>query len=284
MAWIASSWLRSANLSRSGAGDLELVADLVGLLAHLLAGEGVGQAVVHHRVERLGVAHAVAEARAPSAGRGPATSTPCRRPRPRRGRPRARPGRRSRRARGPRRRPCSRSREETSLGMPPLIWAWRLGIWPCPAWSTWPKTTCCTCSGATSARSSAAAIAVPPRSVASRVERPPPILPNGVRAAPRITVLGIGCVCLPGRLAGPRTLPTRSAFHRLRPPMARCRGNRRAAAPRRTPTPTRAWSPLFEGESLDEPELQALVDSGEAKAGLQARSPCSRGRRRRQRA
>ena len=34
--------------------------------------------------------------------------------------------------------------EETSLGIPPLIWAWREGIWPCPAWSTWPITTCWT--------------------------------------------------------------------------------------------------------------------------------------------
>src|ERR687895_1572940 len=87
--------------------------------------------------------------------------------------------------------------EDTSLGMPPLIWACRLGIWPCPACSTWPKTTCSTCSGPTSARSSAAAMAVPPRSVASSEARPPPILPNGVRAAPRITVLGIwsGLLC-----------------------------------------------------------------------------------------
>ena len=46
-----------------GAGDLELVADLGRLDEHLLAAEGVGQAVVDHRVERLGVAHAVAEAR-----------------------------------------------------------------------------------------------------------------------------------------------------------------------------------------------------------------------------
>ena len=37
----------------------------------------------------------------------------------------------------------------------------------------------------------AAAIAWPPRSVASSLERPPPSLPNGVRAVPRITVLGI---------------------------------------------------------------------------------------------
>src|SRR6185503_15356002 len=81
--------------------------------------------------------------------------------------------------------------EETSFGIPPLICAWRLGIWPWPAWSTWPKTTCSTCSGDTSARSSAAAIAVPPRSVASSEASAPPIFPNGVRAAPRITVFGM---------------------------------------------------------------------------------------------
>ena len=81
--------------------------------------------------------------------------------------------------------------EETSFGIPALICAWREGIWPCPAWSTWPITTCCTWSGATSARSSAALIAVPPSSVASRLDRPPPSFPIGVRAAERITVLGI---------------------------------------------------------------------------------------------
>ena len=45
-----------------GAGDLELVADFGGLDEHLLAGEGVGETVVDHRVERLDVAHAKAEA------------------------------------------------------------------------------------------------------------------------------------------------------------------------------------------------------------------------------
>ena len=57
--------------------------------------------------------------------------------------------------------------EGTSFGMPPLIWAWREGIWPWPACRTWPKTTCSTCSGSTPERSSAASIAWPPRSVAS---------------------------------------------------------------------------------------------------------------------
>ena len=45
--------------------------------------------------------------------------------------------------------------EGTSFGMPPLIWAWREGIWPWPACRTWPKTTCWTCSGSTPERSSA---------------------------------------------------------------------------------------------------------------------------------
>ena len=39
--------------------------------------------------------------------------------------------------------------EETSLGMPALICAWREGICPWPACSTWPITTCSTCSGST---------------------------------------------------------------------------------------------------------------------------------------
>ena len=75
--------------------------------------------------------------------------------------------------------------------MPALICAWREGIWPEPACSTWPITTCCTCSGATSARSSAAPMAMPPRSVACSEARPPPILPTGVRALPRMTVRGM---------------------------------------------------------------------------------------------
>lgn len=46
-----------------GAGDLELVGDLARLVDHLLVGEGVGEPVVGHRVERLDVAHPEAEAR-----------------------------------------------------------------------------------------------------------------------------------------------------------------------------------------------------------------------------
>src|ERR1700712_4423373 len=56
---------------------------------------------------------------------------------------------------------------------------------------TWPITTWSTWSGATSARSSAAVMAAAPRSVASTEDSPPPSLPIGVRAVPRMTVLGM---------------------------------------------------------------------------------------------
>src|SRR3954468_20214291 len=55
--------------------------------------------------------------------------------------------------------------------------------------TTWP-----TCSGSTPARSSAAWMAMAPSSVALMDERPPPILPMGVRAEPRITVLGMSFI------------------------------------------------------------------------------------------
>ena len=98
--------------------------------------------------------------------------------------------------------------EETSLGIPPLIWACREGIWPWPAWRTWPMITWSTRSGSTPARSSAASMAVPPSSVASSEARAPPILPTGVRAAERMTVCGMCGSVLPlaseglGTLAG----------------------------------------------------------------------------------
>ena len=31
--------------------------------------------------------------------------------------------------------------EGTVIGMPPLTAAWRAGIWPAPAWMTWPMIT-----------------------------------------------------------------------------------------------------------------------------------------------
>ena len=54
------------------------------------------------------------------------------------------------------------------------------------AWSTWPMIASSTFSGATPERSTAARMAVAPRSVAGVVESAPPNLPMGVRAADRM--------------------------------------------------------------------------------------------------
>ena len=70
----------------------------------------------------------------------------------------------------------------TDIGMPALTAAWRLGTWPWPAINTWPTTTWSTSSGATPARSRAAAMATPPRSAAEREASAPDIFPIGVLA------------------------------------------------------------------------------------------------------
>ena len=70
----------------------------------------------------------------------------------------------------------------TDIGMPALTAAWRLGTWPWPAISTWPMRTWSTSSGATPARSRAAAMAAPPRSAADSEASAPDIFPMGVRA------------------------------------------------------------------------------------------------------
>src|SRR5436305_148472 len=136
--------------------------------------------------------------------------------------------------------------EETSLGMPALICAWREGICPWPACRTWPMTTWSTCSGSTLARSSAAVMAVAPRSVASSELRPPPSFPIGVRAVPRMTVLGIGPESMLRLL---RVLSTTDA-------------------PLRTGADTVAVG-VFDGEDVAHDtsggELQALLASGEAR-------------------
>ena len=120
--------------------------------------------------------------------------------------------------------------------------------------------TCWTCSGATSARSSAASMAMPPRSVGCREDRPPPSLPTGVRAVPRITVRGMTLRVL------------RAAMRRAEPPPIQ---------PRPTPAPTR--SPSASSRARRSPTtstavLQALVDSGEAKPGAAQARGHPRGR------
>src|SRR5574338_178783 len=74
----------------------------------------------------------------------------------------------------------------TPSGRPALSAAWRAGACPAPAWITCPISTSSTRSGAMPARSTAARMAVAPSSVAGTVERPPPNLPMGVRAADRM--------------------------------------------------------------------------------------------------
>ena len=69
--------------------------------------------------------------------------------------------------------------EVTSLGMPASICAWREGIWPWPACSTWPITTCWTCAPSTPARSSAASMAIAPSLVAGREDETAAELSDG---------------------------------------------------------------------------------------------------------
>src|SRR3954452_13057494 len=140
--------------------------------------------------------------------------------------------------------------EETSFGMPASICACREGIWPCPAWSTWPITTCWTCSGSTPARSSAALIAIPPSCGAWKDDSPPPSLPTGVRAVPRITGWGMAQTLVSALDMDVRATPE---------------------APAATSADTIAVG-VFEDEGVahDLPggELNALLDAGEAKRVL----------------
>ncbi len=113
------------------AGQLELLGHLVGLVGHLGAGEGVRQPVVDHRVDGLGVAHAEAEPGVvEQVGRCDMDSMPP-------ARPRQVPARTARSSTPTARMPEAQTlftvSEETSLGIPALIWAWRDGIWPWPA-------------------------------------------------------------------------------------------------------------------------------------------------------
>ena len=149
------------------------------------------QPVVDHRVERLAVAHAKAEARLREQVGSAATSTPCRRrrrPRPRR---HGSPGRAADRAHAGGADLVDRLRGDllrdagVDLGL-------SRGDLALAGLEHLAHDHVLDLPGATSARSSAALIAVPPSSVASSDARPPPSLPIGVRAEPRITVLGMG--------------------------------------------------------------------------------------------
>ena len=251
MAAIVRSCERSAQRSRSARVISSSSPTSVASSNICLPLNGLREAVVDHRVERLHVAHAERRSAPAGAGTAPATWTPCRPPRRRRGRPR-----------GPRRRSCPAARTpeaHTLLIVSELTSRRDAGgdlrlarrDLAAPAWSTWPITTCWTCSGATSARSSAARIAMPPSSRAPGARRGRrPACRSGVRAAPRMTVVGMAetiASAAHGRYGPPR---------RRRPPRAptpSSSASSRARASRTTPRTARC---------------SALVDSGEARRGL----------------
>ena len=139
--------------------------------------------------------------------------------------------------------------EVTSIGIPASICAWRDGICPWPACSTVPITTCSTCSGATSARSSASRIATPPRCVAGSVRQ------------------------APAQLADRRAGAAQDHGSRHAPSLLTCARMRVTAttdAPPATDADTIVVG-VFEDEGIAHDHggvLQALVDSGEAKRGL----------------
>ena len=69
--------------------------------------------------------------------------------------------------------------EETSFGIPALICAWREGICPWPACSTWPMTTCCDLLGRDVGALERGADGDAAEIVAGSEDRPPPSLPIG---------------------------------------------------------------------------------------------------------
>src|SRR5579864_2106266 len=73
--------------------------------------------------------------------------------------------------------------QPTEIGSPAPSAAWRAGACPCPAGSTQPMMTSCTCSGLTPARSTAARIAAAPSCGAEKSFSSPWNAPIGVRAA-----------------------------------------------------------------------------------------------------
>ena len=117
-------------------------------------------------------------------------------------------------------------------------------------------------------------MAWPPRSVASSEESAPPIFPKGVRAVPRITVLGmLGLlVGFAGREVTEEPSGNTHGFAgrrqatRLPRSMPAIAVTARCGAPAETSADTRVV-PLFEGEALPR-ALQALVELGRGQAGL----------------
>ena len=158
--------------------------------------------------------------------------------------------------------------EETSFGMPALICAWREGIWPWPACSTWPITTCSTCSGVDVGalergldRDAAELGGVERRQAAAQ------LADRACGRLPRITVLGMRAS--PGRSDGAGGLL--SAWYVAAACTSRATTDARAdTAPTRSPSASSRTRAI--AHDVDGGALQALRRPGEAKPRLQARS------------
>ena len=136
--------------------------------------------------------------------------------------------------------------------MPASICAWREGIWPWPACSTWPITTCWTWSGSTPARSRAALIAIPPE--LRGLERG--------EAAAELADGGAGGAEDHGVGHGASTLV-------LRPPHGRPRHHRRPAAATGADTIASASSRARASPTTSpDGALGALLERGEARTGF----------------
>ena len=123
---------------------------------------------------------------------------------------------------------------------------------------------------------------MPPRSVAFRDDRPPPSLPTGVRAVPRMTVLGMGLTIAsadarPGhhrRPAGHRA-PTRSS--------SACSTARASRTTSRTARSARSWSPARRARSSARSPMRTPpggAGSWSAAASARRSTPSARGSRR----
>ena len=175
----------TANLSCVVAGDLPLARDVLGRGAHVIAVEGVPQAVLDHRVDHLEVAHlhAVAQMLAVRRQRhrflaaggddlgiaiGDLLQAERHRAQARAAELVDAPGRAFDRDAGVDR-------------------AWRAGFWPWPAVRIWPRMTSSTSFGSTLARSIAALSATVPRAWAGTLGKRAVERPTGVRAAETMT-------------------------------------------------------------------------------------------------
>ena len=168
--------------------------------------------------------------------------------------------------------------EGTSFGIPPLICAWRLGIWPWPAWSTWPNTTCCDLVrrhlGALERGGDGGAAEIGGVEGGER-RRPSSRTASARRRGSR------SWACCERSPSGWRRRAGNDAATRLPPLMAPITVSARSGAPEDTAADTRVVGALRGRVARRRPRFSALVELGEAKRGLQEGRGRARGRARR---